>query len=384
MEISITKILGDWWANLDKDEKLCYTDLAKQYKDAFFTANPNFKWYKLPAPPLRTLSTRPGNTDRPLFNYPYGYDAETFTNDSTNRTNGNTSIKEDASATGTKSNRGPNVGIFKLADEAQMGGLNSLMASCDSKSHSGNNNLGEHNGELEPSNMQTKTKLTPTNRTEPFSNMRCHAAKMQLQIDHQANSHRKDSSVLIYDSKTSHNALTPTADFEDFVNGKLTTPEKNIFFEDENLKKSTRACKGKRYLEFMNSGKISPSSKKHKLNHPQSPTQKGMFDQDVGEYRSQYSAIDHMYASQEESMKNTMRKADNMECAGTLDTGDSKLFDASDFDLEEKIRALPALSLDKYLSRKRETKKKKKINAKRLVNTKSPQTIGEAKERMSM
>lgn len=27
---SITKILGDWWANLDKDEKGCYTDLAKQ------------------------------------------------------------------------------------------------------------------------------------------------------------------------------------------------------------------------------------------------------------------------------------------------------------------------------------------------------------------
>lgn len=27
---SITKILGDWWANLDNDEKTCYTDLAKQ------------------------------------------------------------------------------------------------------------------------------------------------------------------------------------------------------------------------------------------------------------------------------------------------------------------------------------------------------------------
>lgn len=49
---------------------------------------------------------------------------------------------------GTKSNRGPNVGIFKLADEAQMGGLNSLMATSDSKSLSGNNNLGEHDGEL--------------------------------------------------------------------------------------------------------------------------------------------------------------------------------------------------------------------------------------------
>lgn len=27
---SITKILGEWWANLDKEEKACYTGLAKQ------------------------------------------------------------------------------------------------------------------------------------------------------------------------------------------------------------------------------------------------------------------------------------------------------------------------------------------------------------------
>lgn len=114
--------------------------LTFQYKDAFFSANPNFKWYKLPAPPLRTLSTRPGNTDRPLYNYPY--DADSFTSDSIHRTTCNTQFKEDLL------NRGPNVGIFKFADEAQMGGLNSLMASYDSKSLSGNNNLGEHDAEL--------------------------------------------------------------------------------------------------------------------------------------------------------------------------------------------------------------------------------------------
>lgn len=119
-----------------------------QYKDAFFSANPNFKWYKLPAPPLRTLSTRPGNTDRPLFNYSYAYDADTYINESMHRTNGNTQIKEDLAAMRTNSTPGPNVGIFKLADENQMGGLNSLMASYESKSLSGNNNLGEHDNEL--------------------------------------------------------------------------------------------------------------------------------------------------------------------------------------------------------------------------------------------
>lgn len=91
----------------------------------------------MPAPPLRTLSTRPGNIDRPLYNYPY--DADSLTNDSIHRTTCNAQFKEDLLA---------NVGIFKFADEAQMGGLNSLMASYDSKSLSGNNNLGEHDAEL--------------------------------------------------------------------------------------------------------------------------------------------------------------------------------------------------------------------------------------------
>ncbi|GLV36080.1 bobby sox [Carabus blaptoides fortunei] len=58
---AVTKILGEWWAALETEEKASYTELAKQYKNAFFSANPNFKWYKLPAPPLRTLNTRPGN-----------------------------------------------------------------------------------------------------------------------------------------------------------------------------------------------------------------------------------------------------------------------------------------------------------------------------------
>lgn len=209
--------------------------------------------------------------------------------------------------------------------------------------------------------------------------MRCHAAKMQSQIDSHANSHGRDSTVIVKDSKAPMKESSPSVvDFEEFVNAKLTTPEKNIFLEDENLKKSARACKGKRYMEFMNSGKISPSSKKLKVHHPNSPTLKAMYDRDFTEYRSQYSTIDHLYASHDESVKSDSRKNDGTE----YDPVDSKLFDASDFDLEEKIRALPALSLDKYLSRKRETKKKKKINSKRLINTKSPQTIGEAKERI--
>jgi hypothetical protein len=41
-----------------------------QYKEAFLEANPDFKWYKLPAPPLRTLVTRPSNQKPPKLEYP--------------------------------------------------------------------------------------------------------------------------------------------------------------------------------------------------------------------------------------------------------------------------------------------------------------------------
>lgn len=42
-----------------------YINFYFQYKEAFYKANPNFKWYKLPAPPLRTLMTRPANQKLP-------------------------------------------------------------------------------------------------------------------------------------------------------------------------------------------------------------------------------------------------------------------------------------------------------------------------------
>ncbi|CAG2256142.1 BBX [Mytilus edulis] len=42
---SVTRILGDLWANIGDEEKNKYTDLAKQYKDAFMKANPDYKWH---------------------------------------------------------------------------------------------------------------------------------------------------------------------------------------------------------------------------------------------------------------------------------------------------------------------------------------------------
>lgn len=42
---SISRILGELWATLDPKQKQQYTATAKQYKDAFLKANPDYKWH---------------------------------------------------------------------------------------------------------------------------------------------------------------------------------------------------------------------------------------------------------------------------------------------------------------------------------------------------
>ncbi|XP_071094993.1 HMG box transcription factor BBX-like [Haliotis cracherodii] len=60
---SVTRILGDLWANLGDTEKSVYTSLAKQYKDAFMKANPDYKWHNPDKthPTPTKMTTRPTN-----------------------------------------------------------------------------------------------------------------------------------------------------------------------------------------------------------------------------------------------------------------------------------------------------------------------------------
>lgn len=105
-----------------------------QYKDAFFSANPNFKWYKLPAPPLRSISmqTRPDRHDS--FSDPSYDDYDTMSPMSKLSHGSNDMDCIDNNAQHKQSNDNaikPSVSLFKLADEAQMGGLNSLMMAVE-------------------------------------------------------------------------------------------------------------------------------------------------------------------------------------------------------------------------------------------------------------
>lgn len=116
-------------------------------------------------------------------------------------------------------------------------------------------------------------------------------------------------------------------------------------FDDE-YKKSSRTCKGKRYQEIMKSiSKNGSPNKRLKTKHNAATSgasgmENGFRHFDVGAVGMEVDVKDVSLEDQKDI--------------------DKKMFDASDFDLEEKIRALPALSLDEYLARKRETKKTKK------------------------
>ncbi|XP_032389439.1 HMG box transcription factor BBX isoform X4 [Etheostoma spectabile] len=54
-----TKILADWWAVLEPKEKQKYTDMAKEYKDAFMKANPGYKWCPTTSKPVKSPSCQP-------------------------------------------------------------------------------------------------------------------------------------------------------------------------------------------------------------------------------------------------------------------------------------------------------------------------------------
>ncbi|XP_054731166.1 probable serine/threonine-protein kinase DDB_G0278509 [Anastrepha obliqua] len=303
---AITKILGDWWASLDASDKKCFTNLAQQNKDAFFNANPNFKWYKLPAPPLRTLNTRPGNNERLV-------DQDDDIKSLMAVQNSGGMLPKYT----TKSNNS----FFKLADEAQMGELSALI-----------------NGEGNNANtsMNQSALQQALGETSQFLNA-------YMPPNCEADGGQASKNRLLSENSFSSNGS-----------------------EDDVLpKKSSRACKGKIYQELINSGQISAVSKKVKAPKSQSHAI-GFTHQTVTPSHScnQISLegsnnIASICATLPIS-KNNVKIPETFagECSHTNS-------DLLSFDLEEKIKELPALSLDLYLQRKRNTKKKKKFTSKK-------------------
>lgn len=181
-------------------------------------------------------------------------------------------------------------------------------------------------------------------------------------------------------------------------------------------KKSSRACKGKRYIEFMNANKLNPIAKKGKSRTTSTSSSSSPHENQLRHFNLTPIVRKMQHFDSFDHSANVLMRTDSSD-ADVKETEQKKQcekdtvkpsFDAIDFDLEEKIKALPGRSLDKYLSRKRDTKKRKKISRKRSTysgNRKNaskkviseekktiekhaivepPKTIQEAKERLMM
>ncbi|XP_031626644.1 uncharacterized protein LOC116342953 [Contarinia nasturtii] len=376
---AITKILGDWWANLDETEKSSYTNLAKEYKDAFFNANPDFKWYKLPAPPIRTGYQRMCSNDR----------QSSFSDE-------NGSECDILSAKIPKRHENSTVTTFKLADEAQMGGLSSLMVSnengngkCannnDDKFITNNMKIGDGDAEKDGDISDLKDELHRVlGETRSF---------LQTTMKEYENSDEYS-----FDSNATTNNNIPRKSFHsssstEMKNFEFDSPDDDVNGYDSVFgpKKSSRACKGKRYMEFMNAQKLNVIGKRTKprttsasSSLSSSPTEqshahhmhslkKSISCSQAGQKFDYDHTFDHLYANHSAiilpstaAIKNETDAVDkSIGSENPLSPNESRKFDVTEFELDQKINALRPHNLDEYLVRKQDTKKKKKVNDKR-------------------
>uniref|UniRef100_A0A8D0ABJ1 HMG box transcription factor BBX n=1 Tax=Sander lucioperca TaxID=283035 RepID=A0A8D0ABJ1_SANLU len=106
-----TKILADWWAVLEPKEKQKYTDMAKEYKDAFMKANPGYKWCPTTSKPVKSPSCQPVSSSprKKVWSF------------SSNSTKDSTTAKKVP-----KTDSMPQLN-FAMADPTKMGGLSMLL-----------------------------------------------------------------------------------------------------------------------------------------------------------------------------------------------------------------------------------------------------------------
>ncbi|KAM7398651.1 hypothetical protein PAMA_006522 [Pampus argenteus] len=105
-----TKILADWWAVLEPKEKQKYTDMAKEYKDAFMKANPGYKWCPTTSKPVKSPTCQQvGNPRKKVWSF------------SSNSSKDSTTAKKVP-----KTDSMPQLN-FAMADPTKMGGLSMLL-----------------------------------------------------------------------------------------------------------------------------------------------------------------------------------------------------------------------------------------------------------------
>lgn len=132
-----TKILADWWAVLEPNEKQKYTDMAKEYKDAFMKANPGYKWCPTTNKPVKGPSSHTvSNSRKKVWTFP---------------------SKDCATAKKVPKSDGMPQLNFAMADPTKMGGLSMLLLA------------GEHalTAREIPSSAQPASTVDITNKGKP-------------------------------------------------------------------------------------------------------------------------------------------------------------------------------------------------------------------------
>jgi hypothetical protein len=245
----------------------------------FFSKNPNFKWYKLPAPPLRTLSTRPTN-ERTIAS------PSSFNGDEIDESTIKERVARKVTAIAVQQNAS-GIGQFKFAAIDQMGGLTSLMT------------------------MDTQSVVG------------CIDKEDEKAVDVKAKKRKLEDHLELLDD-------------QDLYSGK-----------------SHRACKGKRYEQFM-----TPSKKatKQKSTNSVIPSASVQFP-----HNGYCKTPEVSHPKQDDSSDELSHIAAERQ---NFELEQQRNADANDFKLNEKIMTLPSLDLDDYLNRKKAMKKKKKFTRK--------------------
>ncbi|XP_023289824.1 transcription factor Sox-9-B isoform X2 [Orussus abietinus] len=335
---AVTRVLGEWWATLQPEQKRSYTNLAQEYKDAFLNANPDFKWYKLPAPPLRTLTTRPTNKKPESSPVDQGHDT-------------------DAIQPG------------KLADESQIGGLSTLFTP---------QKVQTRDDDLSTDNDITDVPKPPKKRF----------TELPVSPDQ-----KRDCKADLFGEK---NTTKPESNNNDqhqlrYLNFQNVEDEKNngeTYFEgngssEENTFRGERTCKGLRYQKFLveqlrNVGSGGQQNKRRRTtglssSEEQTTERRNSISSNVSEKtdslssesgNSSRSELEHLVESAEGKLEASKPEETETEGAESqLDYGPwtaRKRFRAEDFNLEKKIEALPSLSLEEFQEKKKQQRTKKK------------------------
>lgn len=351
-----------------------------QYKDAFFSANPDFKWYKLPAPPLRTLTTRPLTIQR-----------ETSPLQSPNDT-----LHTDAQFT-----------PGKLADESQLGMLSSLLKSdsFSNKSmevdHKGNfNNNNNMNNNFNDSDREIDSAY---NNTSPEDKVLLPPKPLKKRIFEQTDNNNPDSNLMKgnkTDFASNKEVINGNNNADNMTKQELYEKVVDSMFQDEEephesytngirknkskeTRKSGRSCKGKRYEEFMIHGKLLKNKREKKMNEFNFKIESELnckLDSNNDDYTKNENQTPKL------DLENTIKRLaertninlDNNNKKIKLETNDtikpandtnSDNFQNSDFNLELRIEELPFLSYDSFVQRKRDSKKRKQFKCKTTTNS---------------